>query len=63
MLKVSPPAGAALLTYERDIMRAEVEFFRAAAAADIPLPEILHAGLDRAVIDGDYVVLSARRRG
>lgn len=58
VLKASPPPGAALLTYENDIMRAEVEFFRAAAAADVPLPEVLHAGLDRTVIDGDYVVLS-----
>lgn len=40
-------------------MRAEVEFFQAAAAAAVPLPDVLHAGLDRTVIDGDYVVLSA----
>ena len=59
VIKASPPSGAALLTYESDIMRAEVEFYRAAAAADVPLPELLHAGLDRTVIDGDYVVLSA----
>ena len=59
VLKVSPPPGAALLTYERDIMRAEVEFFREAAATGIPQPQLLHAGLDRAVIDGDYIVLSA----
>jgi aminoglycoside phosphotransferase (APT) family kinase protein len=59
VVKVSPPPGAALLTYETDIMRAEVEFFQAAAAADVPLPVLLHAGLDRTVIDGDYVVLSA----
>jgi aminoglycoside phosphotransferase (APT) family kinase protein len=59
VLKASPPPDAALLTYESDIMRAEVEFFRAAAAADVPLPDILHAGLDRTVIDGDYVVMSA----
>ena len=59
VLKVSPPADAALLTYERDIMRAEIEFFRAAAVTGVPLPQLLHAGLDRAVIDGDYIVLSA----
>jgi aminoglycoside phosphotransferase (APT) family kinase protein len=59
VLKISPPQGAALLAYERDIMRAEVEFFREAATAGIPLPHLLHAGLDRAVIDGDYIVLSA----
>ncbi|OLE27023.1 MAG: hypothetical protein AUG49_06605 [Catenulispora sp. 13_1_20CM_3_70_7] len=59
VLKASPPPGAALLTYERDIMRAEVEFFRAAAMTGVPLPELLHAGFDRGLIDGDYVVLSA----
>ncbi|NUP52726.1 MAG: aminoglycoside phosphotransferase family protein [Catenulispora sp.] len=60
VLKASPPPEAALLTYERDIMRAEVEYFNAAAAADgVPLPELVHAGLDRTIIDGDYVVLSA----
>lgn len=59
VLKVSPPPGAALLTYERDIMRTEVEFFRAAAATGVPQPRLLYAGLDRAVIDGDYIVLSA----
>jgi aminoglycoside phosphotransferase (APT) family kinase protein len=59
VLKASPPPGAALLTYERDIMRAEVEFFEAAAVTGVPLPELLHAGFDRRVIDGDYVVLSA----
>jgi aminoglycoside phosphotransferase (APT) family kinase protein len=59
VLKISPPPGAALLSYERDIMRAEVEFFRAAAATGVPQPQLLHAGLDRAVIDGDYIVLSA----
>lgn len=59
VLKISPPPGAALLTYERDIMRAEIEFFRAAAATGVPQPQLLHAGIDRAVIDGDYIVLSA----
>jgi aminoglycoside phosphotransferase (APT) family kinase protein len=59
VLKVSPPPGAALLTYERDIMCAEVEFFRAAATTGVPLPRLLHAGVDRSVIDGDYIVLSA----
>ena len=58
VIKASPPPAVAVLTYESDIMRAEVEFFRAAAAAGVPLPGVLHAGLDRTVIDGDYVVLS-----
>jgi len=59
VLKVSPPANAALLTYERDIMHAEAEFFREARGAGIPQPELLHAGFGRTVIDGDYLFLSA----
>jgi fructosamine-3-kinase len=59
VLKVSPPSNAALLAYERDIMRAEAEFFRQARAAGIPQPELLHAGFERTVIDGDYEFLSA----
>lgn len=59
IIKASPPPGTALLTYEQDIMRAEIEFFRAAAVTDLPLPTLVHAGVDRTVIDGDYVVLSA----
>lgn len=59
VLKVSPPANAALLTYERDIMRAEAEFFREAHGAAVPQPELLYAGFGRRVIDGDYLFLSA----
>jgi aminoglycoside phosphotransferase (APT) family kinase protein len=59
VLKASPPPGAALLTYERDIMRAEVEFFGRAAATGVPQPELLYAGFERTVIDGDFIVLSA----
>lgn len=59
VLKVSPPASAALLAYERDIMRAEAEFFREAHRAGVPQPEVLHEGFERSVIDGDYLFLSA----
>jgi aminoglycoside phosphotransferase (APT) family kinase protein len=59
VLKVSPPSDAALLTYERDIMRAEAEFFREALGAGVPQPELLYAGFDRSVVDGDYLFLSA----
>jgi aminoglycoside phosphotransferase (APT) family kinase protein len=60
VVKVSPPPGAALLRYERDIMRAEAVFFRAAAGApEVPLPELLYTGFGRTALDGDFLVLSA----
>jgi aminoglycoside phosphotransferase (APT) family kinase protein len=59
VLKISPAPEAALLSYERDIMRAEAVFFRAAAGSGAPLPEVLYAGFDRASLDGDFLALSA----
>jgi len=59
VLKASPTPDTALLTYERDIMRGEAEFFRCAAASGVPLPSVLHTGFDRTLIDGDFIVLSA----
>lgn len=59
VLKISPAPAAALLGYERDIMRGEDVFFRAAAAAGVPLPEVMYSGFERAAIDGDFLVLSA----
>ena len=59
VLKISPGPAAGLLGYERDIMRGENVFFRAAAASGVPLPEVLHAGFERTAIDGDFLVLSA----
>jgi aminoglycoside phosphotransferase (APT) family kinase protein len=57
VLKVSPDPQVPLLTYERDIMRAEAEFFR--SAVGVPVPEVLCADFDRKVIDGDFIVMSA----
>jgi aminoglycoside phosphotransferase (APT) family kinase protein len=59
VLKASPTPDTRLLTYERDIMRAEAEFFRAAAGSGAPLPLVLHTGFDRTLIDGDFIVMSA----
>lgn len=59
VLKISPDPAAALLGYERDIMRGEDVFFRAAAVSGVPLPEVLHSGFERRAIDGDFLVLSA----
>ncbi|WP_106196744.1 phosphotransferase family protein [Umezawaea tangerina] len=43
VLKVAPPPGTPLMTYERDIMRTEVMAFRLMAAHGVPVPEVLHA--------------------
>jgi aminoglycoside phosphotransferase (APT) family kinase protein len=60
VLKAAPAADVTLLSYERDIMRGEAEFFRLAReAADVPLPDVLYEGFDRTLIDGDFLVLSA----
>ena len=59
VLKISPGPGASLLNYERDIMRGEDVFFRAAASSGVPLPEVLYSGFERSTIDGDFLVLSA----
>lgn len=59
VLKASPNPQIPLLTYERDIMHGEAEFFRAAAFAGVPVPEVLCAGFERQVIDGDFIVMAA----
>lgn len=59
VLKASPNPDTPLLTYERDIMRGEAEFFDAAARARVPVPEVLCAGFERRVIDGDFIVMAA----
>jgi aminoglycoside phosphotransferase (APT) family kinase protein len=59
VLKASPTPDTPLLTYERDIMRGEAEFFRFAPASGVPLASVLHTGFDRTLIDGDYLVMSA----
>lgn len=43
VLKVAPPAGLKMLTYEVDLMHTEIEFFRRAAVAGVPLPRMWHA--------------------
>lgn len=59
ILKASPDPRIPLLTYERDIMRAEAEFFAAAAGGGAPVPEVLCANFERRVIDGDFIVMAA----
>lgn len=59
VLKVAPPAGTPLMTYENALMRTEAEFYRRAAAVPgLPVPGILAAGSDRTAIDGDYLLMT-----
>ena len=58
VLKVAPDPGLRLLTYEVDLMRTEIEFYRRAGAAGVPVPEVMFADLGRRVLETDYVFLS-----
>jgi aminoglycoside phosphotransferase (APT) family kinase protein len=46
-----------LLTYERDLLRAEIALLRAAAPAPVPTPAVLHADLTRCLVDVDVLVM------
>ncbi len=56
VVKVAPPAGTPLLTYEQDLMPAEVDFFRRAAGV-VPVPQVLGVDLTRRHVDRDVLVL------
>ncbi|GAA4573917.1 phosphotransferase family protein [Planotetraspora kaengkrachanensis] len=59
VLKVGPPPGLRLLTYERHLLRTEAMVYRLAEPAGLPLPSLLHAAFDDPALGGDYLVLSA----
>lgn len=64
VLKVAPPPDAALMTYERDLMRTEVLAFELMADAGLPVPEVFYAAdglLLMAALDGEPW-LAARER-
>ncbi|MEU7529635.1 aminoglycoside phosphotransferase family protein [Saccharothrix sp. NPDC042600] len=46
VLKVAPPPGVPLMTYERDLMRTEALAFSLMAGRGLPVPEVLHASDD-----------------
>jgi aminoglycoside phosphotransferase (APT) family kinase protein len=58
VLKVAPDPGLRLLTYEVDLMRTEVEFYRRAVSAGVPVPEVIFADFGRCLLGTDYVFLS-----
>ncbi|GII27901.1 phosphotransferase family protein [Planotetraspora mira] len=59
VLKVGPPPGLRLLTYERHLLRTEAMVYRLAEPAGLPLPSLLHAAFDDPVLGGDHLILSA----
>ncbi|MDG4831763.1 phosphotransferase [Solwaraspora sp. WMMD1047] len=58
VLKVAPPPDLKLLTHEVDLMRTEVDFYRRAGRAGVPVPQVEHAGFDRSLVGSDFVFLS-----
>lgn len=57
VLKVAPVPSAPILTYERDIMRTEVEFYRLAAGV-VPVPEVVHADFDHTLVGSDLLLMT-----
>ncbi|MGC9670274.1 phosphotransferase family protein [Planosporangium sp. 12N6] len=55
VLKVAPPPELELLTYEADLIHAEALFYRSAAGAGVPVPEVYAADLSRTLISSEYV--------
>jgi len=60
VVKVAPPPDAPVLTYEHDLMRAEIGFYRRAAGV-IAVPEVLGVDLSRARLDRDVFVMQHLR--
>ncbi|QRK07431.1 aminoglycoside phosphotransferase family protein [Archangium violaceum] len=62
VLKVAPPPGQPLLTYERDLMRTEVEFYeRVAKETTCPVPRVLAHDFSRSRIGSDYFFMERLR--
>lgn len=57
VLKIAPPADTPMLSYERDLMHAEVEFYRAAAPLGT-IPNLLHADFTHTITDADLLLMT-----
>jgi aminoglycoside phosphotransferase (APT) family kinase protein len=58
VLKVAPPPSLPLLGYERDLLRTEADFYARAAAAEVPVPRVVHADFGRARIASDWLLMT-----
>jgi aminoglycoside phosphotransferase (APT) family kinase protein len=57
VLKVAPPVELDHLSHEVHLMRTEVDFYRRAAPAGVPVPGVAYADLGRDLIPRDYAFL------
>ena len=58
VLKAGPPDAVALLGYERDLVRVEAAYLDLVRerAPGLPVPRVISCGVDRAVLDGDWLL-------
>lgn len=59
VLKVGPLPGMPVLTYERDILRTEVEVYKKLPKDLIPVPQLLAADYSHSSINADYFFMQA----
>ena len=58
VIKIAPPAGAEIMTYEKNIMDTEVACMKMVAENPaIPVPEIYYFDTDKDICDSDYFVM------
>lgn len=58
VLKVAPPPGVPLLTYEQNIMLTEVEFYeRVGRETTCPVPKVMARDFTRSIIPSDYFLM------
>lgn len=57
VLKVAPHPDAPGLTHERDLMRTETAFYRA-AGGHAPVPEVVHADFSRTTVPADLLLMT-----
>lgn len=59
ILKIAPPKEVAVMSYEKDIMRAEVECMRLVKeVTDVPVPDILYYDDSRVICPSDYFFMT-----
>ena len=58
VLKVAPPPDLPLLTYEQDLLRAEVDFYARAAQVGVPVPAVVAADFARRAIASDWFLMT-----
>lgn len=57
VLKIAPSPDAPGLTYERDLMRTETAFYRAAGGHAV-VPEVVHADFSRTTVAADFLLMT-----